>query len=345
MASPISSRPIPTTPSTSPCSGSSGLSAPSPTTPRVADYFRRYNKELHKDFTSIQDTSYRKHFENSNLAILKAAEGLSGTALLLGVGGAHDLPLKELARQFDTIVLVDIDTSLTEAVVARLPKDIRDKFRIHAIDLTGIISRLDRVLDVVVASGSPHKEFCDRAVEALQRIRKDPLPLTEHSASFVVSSLLSSQLSHKIHEYLDKRSQDSYGNGFMRSSNDEMVQFADTFAAIEESHMQDLHNLVAREGRVYFADHFSMQDLKFLHCEGKPRMTFAGEDVDFYSVIKLQVFAQKYFNRLRVEKWDWTFRPYKSEQHIVQIESSTPQIGIMETCKNFHITALTLAPK
>lgn len=344
MTSPITSTRPHTPRSPQVGSGSAALSPQSGTTDKVADYFRRNITELHENFTSTTDASYRNHFQKSKTEILKAAEGLSGTALLLGVGGAHDLPLTELANQFDTIHLVDIDTTLIDSEVAKLPEDIRHKFHIHAIDLTGILTRLDTVLDVVVASGSPHKEFCDRAVEALQRIRKAPLPLPEHSASFVVSSLLSSQLSHQLNEYLNKRSQDAYGESFIRDPI-EMLQLADTFAAIEESHMEDLLNLVTREGRVYFSDNFSFQNVQTLHCEDKSPKIFHGEDTPLYCGVRVQEFAQKHFNILGQQQWDWALAPHKREEFTVKTEFKSSAKVYRYTHINYHITALTLSPK
>jgi|GEM_PF-4631289 len=344
MASPIT-RPQHITTSPPIVAGSSVLSAPSPTTAKVAEFFRKYNECLDENFTSYTHRLYRCHFENSKKAILQAARGLCGTAILLGVGSANDLPLEELANQFDCIDIVDIDLTMADTVIAKLPMDIKHKFRTHAIDLTGIIRRLDEILDVVIESKAPHEEFCDRAIETLQRLRKAELPLKDHSASFVVSSLVCSQISYKLYEYLELRSQTAYGKGLFHSSDDKKAELFSAIGSMEKSHIQDLHRLVEAEGRVYFSDHFSYQDVESFVCNSEIIFLKDKTKTMITNSLETQKFSDKYFKTVTEEKWDWMLPMYKKQECLIPLENKRFLRGFTATHKKFNVTALTLAPK
>ena len=318
--------------------------AHSSSTAKVAKYFHEYNHDLCENFVSSENLLYREHFKNSQKAIVAAAEGLTGTALLLGVGGALDLPLRELAKQFDCIDLVDMDTKILREVVGSLPVDIRPKFRIHSMDLIGIFSKLDQQIDELVKSGVSHAEFCDKVSEALQTLDKSPLPYIQHSASFVVSSLVSSQLSHKLNEYLDFRSRESYEEPFMRRSNTEMLTFAHSLSRFEEAHMKDLVNLVAPKGKIYFADHFSLQNIESIILQNNRVVKITKKTVGLYSGVKVQELIKKHFKTLHQERWDWTHPFYERERVMIRFPDGEYRQGGNFHHKVFNITSLTLSP-
>ena len=324
--------------------GSAGSSAISATTSKVAEHFHQYNHGLCDMFESLKNPLFRDHFKNSRKAIVAAAEGLTGTALLLGVGGALDLPLIDLAKQFDHIELVDMDTKILGEVVENMPVGIRSKFRIHSMDLTGIFTRLDVSLDKLIKDGVSHKIFCDRASEALDTIEKSPLPYPDHSASFVVSSLVSSQLSHKLNEYLDFRSREAYGEGFMRFSDTEMLKFADSLSKFEESHMRDLVSLVSPRGKIYFADHFSFENAEAIVAPGNRVLKITRETQNLYSGVKVQEFAKAHFRTLSEKKWDWTHPILASKNIMVRLADGRVSEACKETFTIFNITSLTLSP-
>src|SRR4051812_4450083 len=123
-----------------------------------------------------------------------------GLAIVLGAGHAFDLPLVELAKSFEKLILVDIDAESLSATVAGVLKDpgLRARTELRLLDLTGVNGQLVRRIDEAVASAANAAEARDR-LEALcwtYRLAPPPrlLPAQER-ADFLVSSCVLSQVS------------------------------------------------------------------------------------------------------------------------------------------------------
>ncbi len=121
-------------------------------------------------------------------------------AVILGAGHAFDLPLVELAKAFEKLVLVDIDADALNATVAGVLKDpgLRARTELRLLDLTGVNGQLVRRIDEAVAAAANAAEARDR-LEALcwtYRLAPPPrlLPPEEH-ADLLVSSCVLSQVS------------------------------------------------------------------------------------------------------------------------------------------------------
>ncbi|HEX9396862.1 MAG TPA: hypothetical protein VF943_09015 [Burkholderiales bacterium] len=130
------------------------------------------------------------HAERSKAFIMNAAIRARGRklAVLLGAGKAYDLPLAELAKGFERIVLVDIDAdALAATIAAAVPEAaLRRKFEPCAMDLTGVCARLAREIQ----SSNSYEELC-----ASYRLASPPrlVPGAER-ADLLVSALVLTQL-------------------------------------------------------------------------------------------------------------------------------------------------------
>ena len=114
-------------------------------------------------------------------------------AVLLGAGKAYDLPLEELARRFERVVLVDIDAeamAASSAAAVRDPK-LRARLELRPMDVSGVGARLARGIEAAMASPSP-----EDSLEALCRsYRLAGRPrLVEEPTDLLVSGMLLSQL-------------------------------------------------------------------------------------------------------------------------------------------------------
>jgi hypothetical protein len=120
-------------------------------------------------------------------------------AVVLGAGHAFDLPLVELARQFEKLVLVDIDAQAMEQTVAGVFKDagLRAKVEPRVIDLTGINGALVARIEAIVSGPGTAAEVADRLERLCQlyRLAEPPrlLPPGER-ADLLVSSCVLTQL-------------------------------------------------------------------------------------------------------------------------------------------------------
>src|SRR4029079_13682373 len=120
-------------------------------------------------------------------------------AVILGAGHAFDLPLIELARAFEKLVLVDIDADALNATVAGVLKDpgLRARTELRLLDLTGVNGQLVRRIDEAVAAAANAAEARDR-LEALcwaYRLAPPRLLPPDERADLLVSSCVLSQVS------------------------------------------------------------------------------------------------------------------------------------------------------
>jgi hypothetical protein len=119
--------------------------------------------------------------------------------VILGAGHAFDLPLVELAKAFDKLVLVDVDAEALTATVTGVLKDpgLRARTELRVLDLTGVSGQLVRRIDEAVAAAADAAEARDRLEALCWSYRLAPprlLPPDEH-ADLVVSSCVMSQVS------------------------------------------------------------------------------------------------------------------------------------------------------
>jgi hypothetical protein len=122
-----------------------------------------------------------------------------GLAVILGAGQAFDLPLVELAKSFEQLVLVDIDADALNATVAGALKDpgLRARTELRLLDLTGVNGQLVQRIDEAVALAADAAEARER-LEALcwtYRLAAPPRLLPpEEPADLLVSSCVLSQV-------------------------------------------------------------------------------------------------------------------------------------------------------
>jgi hypothetical protein len=141
------------------------------------------------------------HGQKNRAFIEEAAGRTTGKtlAVVLGAGHAFDLPLVELARRFERLVLVDIDAQALEQTVAGVFKDpgLRAKVEQRVVDLTGVNGAFVARIEATVAGPGTAAEVADRLEQLCQRYRlAGPprlLPPGER-ADLLVSSCVLTQL-------------------------------------------------------------------------------------------------------------------------------------------------------
>jgi hypothetical protein len=121
-------------------------------------------------------------------------------AVILGAGHAFDLPLVELAKGFEKLVLVDIDADALNATVAGVLKDpgLRARTELRLLDLTGVNGQLVGRIDEAVASAADAADARDRLEALCWAYRLAPPPRLlppEERADLLVSSCVLSQVS------------------------------------------------------------------------------------------------------------------------------------------------------
>jgi hypothetical protein len=141
------------------------------------------------------------HAQRNRAFIEQAASGCQRRelAVVLGAGQAFDLPLPELARSFERLVLVDIDGAALDATISSTIKDpgLRARVETRVLDLSGINAQLVRAVEQVLAGSGGAEEI---TVELSDLCRSYWLPerprllgADEH-ADLLVSDLVLSQI-------------------------------------------------------------------------------------------------------------------------------------------------------
>jgi hypothetical protein len=141
------------------------------------------------------------HGQKNRAYIEEAAARCAGAklAVVLGAGHAFDLPLVELARRFERLVLVDIDAQALDRTVAGVFKDqgLRAKVEPRILDLTGINGAFVRHLEEILTGPGGAAEVADRLELLCQRYRLSAPPRLlpdGERADLLVSSCVLTQL-------------------------------------------------------------------------------------------------------------------------------------------------------
>ncbi|MEX2301375.1 MAG: hypothetical protein WD733_10585 [Bryobacterales bacterium] len=198
---------------------------------------------------------WQPHLENSRRRILEAAAKCERrkTALILGAGNCTEIPLEELARRFDEVMLVDLDEESMAAAVEELPEELIPKVQLHVEDVTTFAAPLmNRLLQSVTASDTAGQAF-ERIEEALDKLEPQPSPFRLPEADLVVSSLVLSELHRYPLNYAGRLVRDKFGERLTAWPRYE--SFRDRLQSIA---LRDHAGLLARScrrgGLIYFAD-------------------------------------------------------------------------------------------
>jgi hypothetical protein len=193
---------------------------------------------------------WSEHARASRRFILRTAEEVGGRSLavLLGAGQAFDLPIAELARQFDRLVLIDVD----EAALARTIAEVRDpalraRLEPRVMDVTGINGTIVRRIDEAFAAGGSAPEVQARLGRLCRsyRLPDGPGVLGAHEhADLLVSGLLLSQVAWPQRTYAHRL----FSEGFGRPTGLAERQWIAPFWAFELLVQQHHINALTRAG-------------------------------------------------------------------------------------------------
>ncbi len=150
---------------------------------------------------------WAEHGQHSR-AFINGAVPLSARrelAVVLGVGHGFDLPLVELARSFERVLLVDIDAVSLDATAAALGREPGLGARIETcvVDLTGINGKMVRGIDELAAQPGD-AETLQARLEALARSYRpgsSGASFLGERADLVVSACVATQLSWPQRSY------------------------------------------------------------------------------------------------------------------------------------------------
>ncbi len=302
----------------------------------AARYFERETDDLAFDAANTQIPCYQDHFVRSREAISRSVEGLGKTALIAGAGSGHDLPLKSLGERFDRVVLVDIDIRHTRKAVESLPEELQGKFQIEQADLTGFFEEFAAGADKIAREELSFNQFGSKVMDLLLTLEKRGFSYQNIKASFVCSSLIASQLSDCIDGYLDDLSLSLYGRP-LEMPDSRKTEYYDWLTQVQLGHIDELHRLVEPDGRLYYADNFSVRTVSHVKSGSEEWDIILGEE-KFPWARKIQAHVAKLFSTIAENKWAWGL-PYPQEK-----DGAEREVSIESSLREYQITSLVLSP-
>lgn len=314
-------------------------------TVRVDAHFAEQGAKLVADAQVATSPTYQRHFSRSQNEIIRAIEGMKGTALVFGAGACHDIPLAELAGRFKQVVLLDADLNATKKAVASLPQDLQKKVTLEQADLTGIFEEFGTAAQKIAEERLPYDAFVSKILDMLPRLQRKGFDYQKLHPSFLCSSLVCSQLPGEAVRYLDKLSREFYGKRFAPPPERE-AEFNRWLTELQTGHLDELHRLSYPDGKIYFADHFTAKGIVHVVSEIEEAAFEMGENY-FQGSEKVEAYVRSLFAKSSELKWGWPI-PVNRSEGTATVEEKDGSTRIIPTkyveYREYQVSSLNLTP-
>ncbi len=197
---------------------------------------------------------WQAHIEHSYRRILKAADLAQGKAVatVLGSGVAAEIPLAELARRFDRLILVDMDGPSMLESLEQLPLELRPKVELRVMDVTSFATALmERLGEAIDASSAADEAF--RRYDAIFSDLALGNPVNLPPSDLVVSSLVLSEIPRYPFAYADRLVRTRFNTPLEAWEGSDKA-FRKLVSLSVEDHVRLLASLVRSGGAVYYGD-------------------------------------------------------------------------------------------
>jgi hypothetical protein len=290
-------------------------------TDMVNAYFLSSGEDLAENLETLKkDNNYCRHFLKSQEAIVKAFDGLKNNALIVGVGAANDLPLRKITERFERVTLVDINLEQTKKALQLLPEELRQKCELKEADLSGYFSEMGIEIENIAKENPPYEDFTSKIVNKLGQLSRKEPKYFEGKASFVCSSMVSSQLPGGVIDVLNLVTQELYKKSFKPSS-DDLKDFEFWCNNLEIAHLKEMKNFIAPGGRFYYADHFSVEEVIVFSSELEQKMVSADEE-NFDKLGLVEKCISENFSVINEVSWNWWILMKISVEHAELVEEN-----------------------
>lgn len=224
---------------------------PTSTINKLLEHYRLENDGIEQNKKNGR-MDHLQHYANIQKGILEGAKNLTGEALVLGFGGGHDIPIEELAEQFDKVTICEIDLPATENRLKTVRDELKRKIVVINCDLTGIFEPLAECVEEL-EKGEANSFILKICQFFLTCHPKPPEPLTK-KYSYIVSTLVATNLASEMMLSLDT----IYQKVFKRPQGQLMIypmfNVAVTKASLETEHLKYIWQCLAPQGKAYCAD-------------------------------------------------------------------------------------------
>jgi hypothetical protein len=188
------------------------------------------------------------HAQRNRAFIIEASKlATPRVAVVLGAGAPFDLPLLELSRTFERLVLVDIDAAALATTIRNVWKDPADRARVEArsLDLTGINTAWVERVDQLLAAPGSVDEIEARMCQLCRSYRLPVLPAplwgpSGERADFVVSSCVLTQLGWPQRTYAEAGLEKRFGRLSVAAEQRLATAFSEMALRVQQDHINAL---------------------------------------------------------------------------------------------------------
>lgn len=197
---------------------------------------------------------WQSHLSHSSRRILQAADlaKAKAVATVLGSGVAIEIPLAELARRFDRLILVDMDGASLLESLDQVPQELRAKVELRVMDVTSFVTPLMEKLKDAVESSSTSEEAFRRYGAVFDNLALGQLVRLPPS-DLVVSSLVLSEISRYPFGYAERLVRARF-DAPLGAWKDSGKAFQKLVVLSIEDHARLLAALLADGGALYYSD-------------------------------------------------------------------------------------------
>ena len=230
------------------------LGLQSPVTGQEVEAFFEASGEIVRGTAPETRLYWQSHLEASRDRILRAADLARGSevATVLGSGTGMEIPLAELARRFDRLILVDLDGSSMVQSLHQVPLHLRAKIDLKVIDVTSfaslLIERIEHAAETSSSAGEAFERF-GSILDGLGIGKVAELPRSD----LVVSSLLLSEIPRYPFSYAARAIETRFGAALQTWGRSNEFFYKLVEVAVDD-HVQLLASLVEPTGVIYFSD-------------------------------------------------------------------------------------------
>lgn len=298
--------------------------------PDVLEFYGTLNRNLRAEGDRPEKlVEWQKHIDKSKNAILDASKGLQGSALILGMGNAMDIPLGEFSSQFDHITVVEMDQEAAELVLGRLSEIDQKKITLIVDDLTGAIADGTDKVRTAISKNDNISTFVEEVSTALNT-------MTSRSAdvgggySFVCSSLVLSQLVSTIYEYSRELANKKYGIKLQPSEStfSYFEVLTELSSRLQIEHIDLIYSSLKSDGRAYLSD--TVYQTRLIKAPFREPVITA-RSFPMVTGETIRHLGSK-FEIAHEQSWEWRRNPPKDD--------FIPTVG-----GGFEILAMSLAPR
>lgn len=150
-----------------------------------------------KQLGLANEEAWQPHTKHAKDFILRASELVpnKGTCTVIGAGPCFDVPLMELAEQYDRVELLDLNKENLQTAISTLPEELAKKVTPRVVEVTHVLPKaLSEIKQEIAKAGTRTQRAINKIVGVLNKHHPGPGELGNIQSDFIVSDMILSQL-------------------------------------------------------------------------------------------------------------------------------------------------------